>query len=53
MELVAELSINVGVGVSLGTTVEPYWMDSIIDFLAEDRVPADEKEVEKVCRTAA
>ena len=47
MELVAELSINAGVGVSLGTTVEPYWMDSIIDFLAKDRVPANEKEVEK------
>ena len=53
MELVAELSINAGVGVSLVTTVELYWMDLIIDFLAEDRVPADEKEVEKVCRTAA
>ena len=53
MELVAKLSINAGVGVSLVTTVEPYWMDSIIDFLAEDRVPVDEKEVEKVCRTAA
>ena len=53
MELVAKLSINAGVGVSLVTTVELYWMDLIIDFLAEDRVPADEKEVEKVCRTAA
>ena len=48
MELVAEQSIHVGVGVSLVTTVEPCWMDPIIDFLAEDRVPADEKEAEKV-----
>ena len=48
MELEAELSINAGVGVSLVTAAEPCWMDPIIDFLAEDRVPADEKEAEKV-----
>ena len=28
-------------------------MDLIIDFLAKDRMPADEKEVEKVCGAAA
>ena len=44
MELVAEPSINAGVGVSLVTMVEPCWMDPIIDFLTEDRVPADEKD---------
>ena len=48
MELEAELSINAGVGVSLVTAAEPCWMDPIIDFLAEDRVLADEKEAEKV-----
>ena len=53
VDLVAKLSINAGVGVSLVTTVEPCWMDSIIDFLIEDRVLADEKEAEKVRRAAA
>ena len=50
VELVAEPSINVVVGVLLITTADPCWIDPIIDFLAEDRVPADEKEAEKVCR---
>ena len=36
VKLVAESSINVGVGVSVVTTVEPCWMDPIINFLAED-----------------
>ena len=47
VELVAEPSINSGVGVSLVTTVEPCWMDLIIDFFAEDRVPANDKEAKK------
>ena len=50
VELVAESSINVGVGVSLVTTVEPCWMDPIINFLAEDRVPVDEKKQKKYVR---
>ena len=51
MELIVELSINttVGVGVAVISTTEPYWMDPIIDFLAEDRVPNDEKEANRVC----
>jgi len=53
LELVAKPSINTGVGVSLVTIVEPCWMDPIFDFLAEDRVPANEKEAKKVCQTAA
>ena len=28
-------------------------MDPIVDFLAEDRVPDDEKEANKVCRVFA
>ncbi|XP_075648404.1 uncharacterized protein LOC142619188 [Castanea sativa] len=47
VELVAKSSINAGVSVSIVTTVRPCWMDPIIDFLAEDRVPADEKEAKK------
>ena len=53
VELVIEPSINAGVGVSLVTTAEPCWMHSIIDFLAEDQVLADEKEVEKVRQATA
>ena len=30
----------------------PYWMDSIIDFLAEDQVPDDENEANRVHRIA-
>ena len=48
VELVAEPSINVGVDVSLVSTVEPFWMDPIINFLAKDRVPTNKKEAEKV-----
>ena len=48
VELVAEPSISIRVVVSLVVTVEPCWMDPIINFLAEDRVPVDEKEAEKV-----
>ena len=44
--------ISAGVGVSLVVVVEPYWMDPIISFLAEDRVSTDKKEAEKVRRTA-
>ena len=36
VELVVEPSINAGVGVSLVTTIEPCWMDPIIDILAKD-----------------
>ena len=53
VEVVAEPSINVGVNVSMVTTVRLCWMDPIIDFIAKDRVPSNEKEMEKVCRTAA
>ena len=53
VELVAEPSINVGVGVSQVTTIEPCWMDPIINFLVEDCLPIDEKEVEKVRWIAA
>ena len=54
-ELISELSINtaVGVGVATISMVEPCWMDSIIDFLAEDRVPNDVKEANEVLRVAA
>ena len=34
------------------TTTGSCWMDPIIEFLAEDRVPDDESEANKVCRVA-
>ena len=50
MEVITEPSINtatdvglVGVGVTAILTTEPCWMDLIIDFLVENRVPDDEK----------
>ena len=52
VELITESSISAGVGVSLVATVEPCRIDPIISFLAEDRVPDDEKEAEKVCKIA-
>ena len=44
VELVTEPSINTRVGVSQVMTVKPYWMDPIINVLAEDYLSADEKE---------
>ena len=53
VKLVAESSINAGVGVSVVATFKPCWMDLIIDFLAEDQAPNDEKEADRVHRVAA
>ena len=50
VELVAKPSISVGVRVSKMATVKLCWMDPIINFLAEDRVPADEKERKRYAR---
>ena len=50
LELIAKLSINtaIGVGVVVISMTEPCWMNSIIDFLAEDRVPDNEKKANRV-----
>ena len=53
VELVAEPSINAGIGVSVIAISEPSWMDPIINFLVEDQVPDDEKEASKVHKVAA
>lgn len=53
VELVPELSIDVKVEVSVVAMSEPCWMDSIIDFLVEDRVPIDKKEADRVHRVVA
>ena len=60
VELVPKSSIKVAgskgvtrVEVTAVTTVGPNWMDPIMDFLANDWIPDDEKEVSKVRRVAA
>ena len=55
VELILEPSINtvVSVGVVVISADKPCWMNPIIDFLAEDRVPDDEKEANRVRRVAA
>ena len=60
VELITEPSIStvtdVGVtriGVTAVSIAEPCWMDPIIDFLVEDRIPDNEKEASKVCRIAS
>ena len=52
VELIAKPSINAMIGVSMIAMFEPCWMDSIIDFLAEDRVPNYEKEAVRISRVA-
>ena len=40
--------ISAGVDVTMISTTKLCWMDLIIDFLTEDRVPDDEKEAKKI-----
>ena len=47
VEVVKKSSIDVKVNISIVMVSEPCWMDPIIEFLAEDHVPNDEKEVKK------
>ena len=59
VELIAELSISAmadwatKVDVAAITTVGSCWMDPIIEFLAEDRIPDDESEANKISRVAS
>ena len=60
MELITEPCIttvtDVGVArisVTAVSIAEPCWMDSIVDFLVEDRIPDDEKKASKVRRIAS
>ena len=41
------------VDVAMISATRSCWMDLIIDFLAEDRVPDDEKEANKIRRVAS
>ena len=60
IELIREPSIEVksddklaGVEVSMMSMANPCWMNPIIDFIAEDKVPDDEKEAKKIRRVAS
>lgn len=53
LKVVKEPSIDVKVNVSTVMVSEPYWIDPIIDFLANDHVLNNEKEAERVPRIAA
>ena len=48
VEIVVEPSINAVITVTTVSTFGPCWMDLIINFLAEDRMPGDEKEANRV-----
>lgn len=47
-EVINESSIDVKENVSNVKVSDPYCLDPIIDFLAEDRVPENEREVESI-----
>ena len=53
VELVAEPSINARVDISVVAIAEPCWKDLIIDFLAKDQVPIDEKEADRIYKVVA
>ena len=57
VELITKPSVNtiidvgvVGISVTTVSTAKPCWMNPIVDFLAEDRIPDNEKEASKVRR---
>ena len=59
VELIAKPSISAmtdwttKVDVAAITTTGSRWMDSIIEFLTEDRIPDDESEANNICRIAS
>ena len=59
VDLIVEPSISVAdsvntakVDVVMISGIEPCWMDPIIDFIVEDRVPDDENEANRIHRVA-
>ena len=60
VELITKPSINTatdvgiaGISATTVSTTKPCWMDPIVDFLVEDRIPNDEKKANKVRRIAS
>lgn len=52
VKVVKEPSIDVKVDVLVVMVSKPCWMDPIIEFLADNHIPSDGKEVERVHRIA-
>lgn len=50
VEFIKEPSIEAKVNVSNVRVSKPCWMDPIVHFLAEDLVPYNEKEAERIRR---
>ena len=55
VELITKPSVNaitdvgvVGISVTTVSIAKPCWMNPIVDFLVEDRIPDDEKDASKV-----
>ena len=53
VEVVKEPSIDPKVNVLVVASFEHSWMDSIIEFLAKNRLPSEGKEIDKVRRITA
>ena len=53
VEVVKERSIDIKVNVWAIAVSEPCWMDPIIEFLAENRLPSERKEAERMHRVSA
>ena len=52
VELIAQPSIGATIGVAVVSMSGPCWMDLIVNFLAKDQVPDDEKEANRVRQVA-
>ena len=55
VELITKPSVNtitdvgvVGISITTVSIAKPCWMNPIVDFLVEDRIPDDEKDASKV-----
>jgi len=48
----ADNAITAGVDVAVISVTGPCWMDPIINFLVEDRVPDNKKEAKKIWQLA-
>ena len=53
VEVVKKPSIDIKVNVWVIAVSKPCWMDPIIEFLVENHLPSEGKEVERVCRVSA
>ena len=53
VEVVKEPNIDPKVNVLVVASFEPSWMDPIIEFLANNRLPSEGKEADKVRRITA